>query len=215
MRTTERLRALKAWVTETVCTGREMKAPGENNDIRDIRRQEPRCFLAWQPTRPDRTGFKDPDPLSVCPSILIMPNAGHFKYVEEKRFDRYKGIHRAQELGDTLSVSILFSVYEPGIRLPGFKDADNRIDMSKIMEGTEQGLFTLLDWMDDLQQALLATKFIPNSDLFLSEETGVRSLYTDQSFVVDKRPIYYGFINCDFKCYADDGGKSDINDLLM
>ena len=192
-----------------------MKAPGERNDIRDVREQEPRCFLAWQPTRPDRSGFRESDPFSVCPSILIMPNAGHFKYVEERRFDRYKGIHRPQELGDTLNVSILFSVYEPGVRLPGFKDDNGNVDMTRIIEGTEQGLFTLLDWMDDLQQALLATKIIPHSDLFLSEETGVRSLYTDQSFVVDKRPIYYGFINVEFKCYADDGGTTTINTLLV
>lgn len=191
-----------------------MKAPGERNDIRDVRTQEPQCFLAWYPTRPDQTGYKNPDPLSVCPSILIMPNAGHFKYVEEKRFDRYKGVNRSKDLGDTLSVNILFSVYEPGIRLPGFKE-DGKVDMTRVMEGTEEGLCTLLDWMDDLQQALLASRFIPKSDLFLSEETGVRSLYTDQNFVVDKRPIYYGFIACEFKCYNDDGGRNAIDELLL
>lgn len=215
MRTSERLRALKAWVENTICKGRMLKAPGERNDIREVCYQEPVCYLAWQPTRPDRSGFREVDPLNVCPSVLIMPNAAHFKEVEEKSFDRYGGIHRPKELGDTLSVSILFSVYEPGIRLPGFVDENGTIDMTRIMEGTENGLFTLMDWMDDLQQALLSQRFIPNSDLFLSEETGVRSLYTDQNFVVDKRPIFYGFINCEFKCYSDDGGKNAIDELLL
>lgn len=188
-----------------------MKAPGERNDIRDVREQEPQCYLAWYPTRPERSGFADNDPLSVCPSILIMPNAAHFSKVDDKRQD----VHHSKDLCDTLSVSILMSVYEPGVRLPGFIDDHGNVDMTRIMEGSEQGLFTLLDWMDDLQKALLSTKAIPHSDLFLSEESGVRSLYTEQSFVVDKRPIYYGFINVEFKCYAEQGGTTAINSLLV
>ena len=155
MRTTERLRMLKAWIEKELCAGRMMKTIPPDHDIAKIVRQEPRCYLAWQPTRPDETGNLVIDPISVCPGILVMPNASHAKNVEEKRFDRYSGVHRPPELAQTLSVSILFSVYEPGIRLPGFidsADSPEGLDMSLFQEGTEEGLMTLVDWMDDCVQ---------------------------------------------------------------
>ena len=73
MRTREWLCALEAWVYENLCRGREMKAPGENFDITQIRRQEPRVFIGWQPMHPDESGLLQSNPLSVCPSITIMP----------------------------------------------------------------------------------------------------------------------------------------------
>ena len=218
MRTTERLRMLKAWVEKELCAGRTMKTIPPDHDITKIVYQEPRCYLGWQPTRPDETGSLVIDPVSVCPGILVMPNASHAKRVDEKRFDRYSGVHRPAELAQTLSVSILFSVYEPGIRLPGFSlasEGNELIDMSLFQEGTEEGLMTLLNWMDDCVQKLLGQKFIPHSDLFLNEASLVYSLYTDQSFIVDKRPIYYGFVNAEFACYANEGTNPSIDDYLL
>lgn len=217
MRTTERLRKLKAWIEKELCAGRMMKAPGPDMDITKIIRQEPKCYLGWQPARPDTSGFMGSDPVNVCPGILVMPNAAHAKYVDEKRFDRYSGVHRPAELAQTFSVSILFSVYEPGVRLPGFIDSaesEEGLDMRLLMEGTEEGLMTLVDWMDDCVQKLLGQRFIPQSDLFLKEASLAYSLYTDQSYVVDKRPIYYGFVNADFSCYADEGTNSVLDELL-
>lgn len=217
MRTSERLKKLKAWIEKELCAGRVMKAPGENMDLTKIVRQEPRCYLAWSPTRPDQTGMLQVDPVNVCPGILVMPRIGHAKYAEEKRFDRYSNIHRPQEFGQTLAVDILFSVYEPGIRLPGFIDSaesEDGLDMSLFMEGTEQGLFTLTDWMDDCLKKLLGQKIIPHTDLSVNEATMAYSLYTDQSFVVDKRPIYYGFITVDFSCYAEEGSNNEFEKLL-
>ena len=217
MRTSERLRKLKQWIEKELCDGREMKAPPPDMDITEIVRQKPQCFLAWQPTRPDQTGHLLVDPINVCPGILVMPRASRAKYVEEKRFDRYNNIHRPQELGQTLAVDILFSVYEPGIRLPGFIDSaesENGLDMSLLMEGTEQGLFTLTDWMDDCIEKLLNQKFIPQTDLFVNEASMLYSLYTDQSFVVDKRPLYYGFVTVDFSCYAEEGVNNSLENFL-
>ncbi len=216
MRTTERLRGIRNWVYENLCKGREMKACPPDMDITKIVHQEPKCFLAWQPTRPDQTGRLSPDPISAVPSILVMPNLSKGKFMEERRFDRYNNVHRPKELGQTLSISMLFSVYEPGVRLPGFIESarNGPYDMSKLEEGTEQGLFTLLNWMDDCLEGLLAAQFIPQTDLFLNEESLYYSLYTDQSFVVDKRPIYYGFVNCEFNGYANDGNNSSMKKLL-
>ena len=217
MRTSERLRKLKQWIEKELCDGREMKAPPPDMDITEIVRQKPQCFLAWQPTRPDQTGHLLVDPINVCPGILVMPRASRAKYVEEKRFGRYNNIHRPQELGQTLSADILFSVYEPGIRLPGFIDSaesENGLDMSLLMEGTEQGLFTLTDWMDDCIEKLLSQKFIPQTDLFVNEASMLYILYTDQSFVVDKRPLYYGFVTVDFSCYAEEGVNNSLENFL-
>lgn len=217
MRTTERLRKLKGWIEQELCAGRMMKTPAPDMDITKIVRQEPRCFLGWQPTRPDGTGILRVDPINVCPGILVMPKPGRAKYVEEKRFDRFNNVHRPQELGQNLAVDILFSVYEPGIRLPGFIDSaesEEGLDMSLFQEGTEEGLFTLYNWMDDCIEKLLGQKFIPKTDLFVNDATVVSSLYTDQSFTVDKRPIYYGFVNVDFNCYAEEGTNRGIDQYL-
>jgi hypothetical protein len=219
MRTSERLRKLKAWVEKELCEGREMKTPAPDMSITTILRQEPQCYLAWQPTRPDETGMLRIDPINVCPGILIMPRASYAKRMEEKRFDKYQNVHRPQELGQTLAVDILFSVYEPGVRLPGFIESEGQgalgLDMSLLVEGTEQGLFTLTDWMDDCVQKLLGQKIIPQTDLFVDEASMVYSLYTDQSFVVDKRPIYYGFVTVTFSCYAEEGTNRSIDQFLI
>ncbi|MGN0996551.1 MAG: hypothetical protein ACI4PG_06560 [Candidatus Ventricola sp.] len=217
MRTSERLRKLKSWLQSELCDGRSMKAPAQDMDVTKITMQEPRCYLGWTPAMPDRTGVMNADPVSVCPGMLVMPNASYAKNMEEQRFDRYNKVGRPKELGQTLSVSILLSIYEPGIRLPGFaKSAQmpDGPDMSLMLDGTEEGLMTLLDWMDDLKERLLGQKMIPGTDLSVMEQSMLYSLYTDQSFNVDKRPIYYGFVNVTFQCYADEGTNRSIDKYL-
>lgn len=210
MRTKQRLTGLKKWLYNGLCKGREMKAPGK--DITDIARAEPRVFLAWYPSRPDSTGEMIPDPVNVCPGILVMPNPSKGQFMEEKRFDRYNEVRRPKELGQSLATSILLCVYEPGIRMPGFKETG---DMDLMMEGTEEGLFTLYDWMDDLVVALLSERSIPGTDLFVDEESIAYSLYTDQSYVVDKRPLFCGFVNVEFGCYAEMTPQNAIDQYLL
>lgn len=234
MRSRTRLTELQRWVYENFCAGRMMKAPGEEMDIADIRYKEPDCYIAWMPQRKnEQTCQFEEGYLSTTPSITIMPNASRAKAPEEKRFDRYGGVHRPKDMGQTLSVSMLFSVYEPGIRLPGFAesgDVQDRmevkpeqldklsyrrgIDMGKILEGTQEGLFTLTDWMDECMEKLLGTASIPGTDMFINEESIMYSLYTDQNYVVDKRPIYYGFINLEFICYAERSINPEVENLL-
>lgn len=215
MRTSERLRNLKEWTYKELCQGRIMKAPGKN--IMDVVTQEPKCFLAWYPSRPNETGYGSLDPLSTTPSILIMPATSHAKFVEEKRFDRYNNIRRNQEFGQNLTVQMLFSVYEPGIRLEGFDKGytSTGLDVTKIMEGTEEGLMTLTNWMDDCLEKLLGIKMIPGTDLCIDETTATYGLYMDESYVVDKRPIYYGFVNATFAGFAESEPNNEILDLLL
>ena len=219
MRTAERLTGLKKWVEKNLCEDREMKAPGPKMDIGKIVRQRPACFLACSPGRLDQTGQVTEDLSSTCPGIVIMPDQAYAKNMEEKRFDRYSNIHRPPQMGQQLSVCMLFSVYEPGVRLPGVVDSagdkGKGLDMSLIKEGTEQGLFTLTDWMDDCTQGLLRDRLIPRTDLSLDETTVTYGLYKDQNYVVDRRPIYYGYVNATFNCYADEGVNQEMKDLLL
>lgn len=218
MRFTERLIGIKNWTIDELCKGRMMKAPGENMDISDINTQEPTCYLAWAPSKLDKNGNLRELPLSTVPSIIIMPNQANAKYMEEQRFDRYNNVHRPSLMGQHLAVSFLFSVYEPGIRLPGFVDSVGEkgkgLDTSLILDGTEQGLFTLMNWMNDCVEKLLSLKAIPKTDLWLEEATMTYSLYTDQNYVVDRRPIYYGFVNASFGCFADEGKNPELDNYL-
>lgn len=219
MRTSERLRGLKNWVTENLCKGRVMKAPGQNMNIGEIVTQEPKCYIAYAPARLDKTGRLQEDIISVVPGILIMPSESYAKNMEEQRFDRYNKVYRPDELGQHLSVQILFSVYEPGVRLPGFKDSVGEkgqgLDLALIEEGTEQGLSTLFNWMDDCMQGLLGLKAIPDTDLFVEESKMTYEMYTDQQYVVDRRPIYYGVVKARFGCYASEGANESINKYLL
>ena len=212
MNTRRRLKGLQKWLYEGLCQGRVMKAPAANMDITKIQRQEPQVYIGWMPRRPEQMNGYGDETMSASPGILLMPSASNVKNMEEKRFDRYNGVRRPQDLGQTLSVSILFSVYEPGVRQPGFIYQPK--DLTLISEGTEEGLFTLTDWMDECIEKLLGTKYIPETDLFLDEESTIYSLYTDQNYVVDKRPIFYGFVNVVFGCYASEGRNSAVEEYL-
>ena len=133
--------------------------------------------------------------------------------MEEKRFDRYSGVKRPKELGQSFNVCFQLSVYEPGVRLPGF-DKNGKVDQEKVLEGTEEGILTLCDWMDDLKDRLLAERSIPGTDLIFEASQGTYAPLQDGGYIVDKRPIYYGFINASFQCYADDVHGDVLDEFL-
>lgn len=188
-----------------------MKSPGEGGLLKDARLEEPRVYVGWYPVRPDVTGLKEPEALTTVPSILIAPTPAKVRAVEERFSDRYDDIYRPKEMGGTFGVSMLFAVYEPGDRLPGFSEHPTP---ELLIEATEQGLFTLTDWMDELCAHLLAAKTIPGTDLFLREATLERSLYTEMGMLPDKRPIFYGFVNATFGCYSNEAQNGHIKGLL-
>lgn len=225
MITRKRLLGLKKWAEENLCTGREwMKAPAKDGSLDEIIRQKPRVYIAWFPTRPDVTGLMPPEAVATAPSILIMPNASSPRFTKDQRTDSFRGVHRSRSFGQTLAVSMLFTTYEPGTRLPGFVQSvqGGSPDPENLMEATETGLFTLTDWMDEAMAKILKANLIPGTDLYIDEqmENDVYSLYTDSNFVQDKRPYFYGFLNIEFHAYADKGSagnykpEQDIEDML-
>jgi len=226
MRTWERLRKTRDWVFREVCEGKEFKVPrnsadGYGPDICDFTMGEPQAFIAWQPMRPNEPGkILSNDPLNIAPSLTIMPTQGYIQYPEEKRFDRYDKVSRPKGMGQTLGMQFLFTIYDPGIRFPGLEaslKSDNP-DMSLLKDGTESGLMTLVNWMDDLIELVLRERNVPGTDLTLDEENSVYSLYMDQSYITDRRPYYFGFVNVNWRCYAnygsDHGMQSRADKLL-
>ena len=217
MRMQERYEKLRDWTFDTVCAGRQMKTPAAGMRADTVRKQEPRVYIGFFPTRPDETGRLPEDPLNTAPAILLMPDSGRLKYMEEKRFDRYNHIRRPSQLGQEVHVQALFSVYEDGVRLPGFAadaQAGAPYPMDRVMEGTEEGLFTLFNWMDDYAEALLGANFIPGTDMFLDEESVTWGLYSDQQYVSDRRPMFYGLMTFRFNAYATEKPNAEINQLL-
>lgn len=217
MRLTEELRGLKAWAYKELCEGREMKTPAPNMDVTKVVRQEPKPFLVFLPTREDASGYVDQMPLNTIPGIVILPTTSYAKNMEEKRFDRFQGVHRPKAAGKQLSIRFLFMVYEDGLRLPGFIDKIERgegMDMSLVIEGSEEGVFTLIDWMDDCIHKLLGQKAIANTDLAVIPETVVYDLYTDQKYVSDKRSIFYGFVDVTFQCLATEEYNDELSQYL-
>lgn len=217
MRTTARLDKLQEWTYQNVCKGRLMKTPANGMNVTQIVKAEPKCYVGYFPMRADETSWAEEDPANTAPSILILPVQSYVKYMEEKRFDRYNHVSRPDELGQGLNVQVLFTVYEDGVREPGFIQKAERtgeIDLTLIREGTREGLYTLLNWMDDFKEKLLGARFIPGTDLFLDEANMTYGLYSDQKYINDKRPLYYGFVNVAFQCYAVEALNEDIERLL-
>ena len=229
MRTWERLEKIQTFLDAELCQGREMKCPkpatGQNGkygpNITDFTYTKPRVFIGWQPMRPDDPGgIYETDPYSAAPGITIMPTLSYVRYVEEKRFDRFNKFHRTQDMGQRPRFQMLFCVYEPGVRLPGFADSlDAQTQaMNLFKDGTEAGMETLVNWMDDANELLLRHRTIPETDLILQDDNFTYGLFTDQEYIVDRRPYYYGFLNVEFAGFASKGnehGKKTWADELL
>jgi len=209
MRTAERLVTLQEWTYNACCKGRKMKTPPPNQDItKYLDKREPSIFLNFMPMRAEQDrSIAGVNPPSVAPSITLLLDNSMGKYMEDKRFDTYNKVHRQKVFGQQFNVQALFSVYEDGVRQPGFIDRveanPEDFDMSLIREGTREGLFTLLNWMDDYRDALIATKVIPNSDMYVNEESIIYTLREDQKYPSDNRPMFYGVVNVSFNCYSE------------
>ena len=220
MRTATRLIRLRDWTYEQVCKGRKFKVPPPNMDITKYNEPtEPSVFIGYAPMRKDETGtLERVDPLFVAPAITLMLDTSAAAYMEDKRFDRYNNVHRPKAFGQQMNIQALFSVYEDGVRMPGFIDKveknPNDFDMSLVKEGTEEGYFRLLNWMDDFKNALLEAQVIPNTDLYVNEESIVYTMREDQKYMTDNRPMYNGFVNVQFFSYVERGQNKQIRQIL-
>lgn len=213
MRTEQRLRALKKWLEAEVCAGRQLKAPGISRKLQDVSYREPPVYLMFDPLRNEQGAALE----STAPSLLIMPAPSHAMSETEQRFDRYSKISRPDEMAQTLRTTLLFTIYEPGIRLKGFYESAlrrNGADPKLLLESTEQGVFTLYNWIDDCVEKLMGTIWIPDTDMTVDKKSITYSPYVDQNYVVDKRPIYYGMVDVTFVCHVDAEPNRDLLKIL-
>jgi len=215
MTTERRLRGLQNWLRAELCAGRKMKAPAGHGDLSRWEWVEPDVFIDFYPERDARGETAE----FVSPSILVMHGASRMKFAEEQRFDQYRNIHRPQEMGQSLAVSLLFAVYEQGTRLPGLIPdlrETGKLDMARLLPGTEEGIYTLSGWMDEAIRKLLGLGHVPGTDLFIDRrvEDGAYSPLMDSNYIIDKRPVYLGFINLEFNCYAAETPVREIMDCL-
>lgn len=215
MTTRQRLEALEKWA-EALCTGREYKSPAPDGDITKVKLTEPKVYLGWFPGRGPRTEDWE-EASNEAPGILIAPGTTCGQKVEGRRFDENSRVRRPPELGQTVQISMMFCIYEPGVRKAGFEEMAEaeKLDISRIDDGTREGLLTLTDWVDEAARLLLDTRCIPGSDLILQEETLTYGLYQDVGYIVDRRPFYYGFLNATFNGYAGEGPDAGVAELLL
>lgn len=217
MLTRQRFLGLKKWAQKNLCEGRSMKVPPASGQITTIIHREPKVYLGYWPGWANDQGQTVSEPVSYCPGILISWAPSEAKAVEELRFDTYNNVHRSKSMGQSINVSFLFCLYEPGTRLPGFIQSGasgKGYDMSLLEEGTEDGFLGLFDWLDDCKQALITQSKIPGTDLTVDERSIVYSPYSDSNYAVDKRPMYYGFVSAKFYCYADDGSAKSKEETI-
>ena len=212
MTTNERHEALRKWVHETICKGRQMKTPGD--DDRDVQWKEPDTYVGYYPmTNTDEAQSAEKLYESVSPSILIIPTIGYAKNMEEERFDRYSGIHRPESMGKTMPIQFLFTVYDPGTRNPPAFDSEGK-EIWRKLDGEGQGMRALFDWMDDLERHLLGARHIPGTDMYVAERSITSGLRTEQGAVTDSRPTFIGMLNCVFGAVALEKQNEELDEIL-
>ncbi len=215
MTTHQRLEGLKNWCEKELCRGRLMKAPADDGDLKKWAWVEPKCFINYYPvlTPSDFSEFY------VAPSILICQGLGRIKFTEEEKYDQYRSISRPQELGQSLPVTLIFSVYDQGTRLPGFipQLREGNFDEDLIVEGTQAGMETLNRWMDEAMRKLIGQGHVPGTDLFLNRkiEDGCYGPLQEAHYVKDMRPSYIGLIQAEYNCYAEEEPSEEILRCLL
>ena len=87
-------------------------------------------------------------------------------------------------------------------------------DISLVREGSDEGLFLLLDWVDDFREKLLAARVIPGTDMALGDDQLTWAMYADQHFISDRRPLYYAYLNVIFRMHSDEAQNRAFRELL-
>lgn len=220
MRTIHRMDELKRWTFDTICKGKQFKTPAKDGDVREVVRQEPQVFVGYFPTLLDSAGMAYLNAMNVVPSILLMPSVTYAENNEEQRFDRYSNVHSPKKAGHMLSLQALFSIYEDGVRLPGFIDSAedyDGYDFDKIVDGSREGVGLLFNWMEEFSEQLLGVEYIPNTDMCVIHNSLRYRMISDQHYINDKRPIYYGLVEVDFQCLTSESQSQNknIRDILL
>lgn len=184
----QKRRAFRDWVYEHCCKGRRMKTPVPRGRDYDVKWTEPRCFGGdLYPVRVlDRR-----NPYSITPSILIeavshTPYAGTAEYLDSRQ-----KVSRPKDLGNTMTLNLIHSLYEPGERVREATDGDPH-ELLLTDEEMDTGSMLLWQWMEDTAAALQAALNV--AGMTAKAESILIEPLTENEAVSDRRPLYMGVV---------------------
>lgn len=203
MRTGQRLRGIREFLIKEIC-GKPMKRPTDK--ALDVEWVKPDVYIGYYPD------YMEIDSLSprTAPAVLIIPKLMKANTVNDHRFDRYNNIVRSDEAEAELTVQIVLVLWDPGERT---RIAEMTQDPMQI-ESNSDGLMRMIDWLDELSAALNGTKYIPETDLMPRKETILYQPLMEMDRIVDKRPLYFGILECSFFGMVNEKPNESIKDLL-
>ena len=183
----ERMRALREWVYTRCCKGRTMKTPVVRGRDLDVAWREPKCFGGdFYPARAlDRR-----NPYSIAPSILVA-RISHTPYAETMEYlDSRIKVSRPKELGNTLTINLIHTVYEPGERTEsGGGDPHEALATD---ESIDTGSLILGQWMEDTAAELAAALSV--AGMAVKRSSIVIEPLIENEAVSDRRPLYLGVV---------------------
>lgn len=212
MKSAERLEAIKQFTYDKVCKGKSLKTPILNKGLTrndsdfKVKYTEPKVYVGLYPQKAENG-----EESKIAPSILILPGTSYSGKFKEKRFERYNNLHRQPDLMGELSVQWVFCVYDPGIRK---KEYDGDIKREDIGENTEAAIYTLTDWMDELQAYIMGQEIIEGTDLYVLYDSVRWSLLNSEGSVEDRRPYYYGVVEAIYGTAVNRKENTSVNKLL-
>lgn len=184
----QRMRAFRQWVYENCCKGRKMKTPVVRGRDVDIAWSEPRCFGGdFYPYRVlDRK-----NPYSIAPSILVT-RISHAPHAETMQYlDSRQKVSRPKELGNTITLNLIHTIYEPGERTQDGTDGDPH-EVFLTDEDMDMGSLILGQWMDDTAAALASALSV--AGMTVNKESILIEPLIENEAVSDRRPLYLGMV---------------------
>lgn len=210
-RSRARVEALAKWVQETCCKGRMMKTPAAGGSDYAVEWSEPRCFAGNFFPQMTADGK-----YSVAPSILVMYAGGDGAGDTSEYLDSRQKINRPDEMGETLQVQLIHTIYNPPTRT-GERNGEGKCDPKKALDwndACDEGSMVLLDWLDDTKAALLGAYSIPGCDLVVKRKTVRWEPLMENGAVADRRPFYLGVVAVTFETVTREDMNETIHDIL-
>lgn len=165
----QRIDAVKYFLETHVCDGLKLKIPNDKN-VYDVAYGSPKAFATFIPPKDKLPG----DLNYPAPSVVVMPLRD-----EENERD-----------GKVLT-RLLFTVYDPGTRLPGAMEHEK----PEYIGMDHEGWRGLLNFMERARQALRKARVIGDMELDFPLKRG---LFNEEDSTPDFRPYYMGWMDVPF-----------------
>ncbi len=201
------LQALKDWVFQQVCKGKEMKAQGEN--ALEIVTREPKCFLQSPPRIKNNESAQEADSRAAPCVVIVMRKAG---VRGRERNEEDNQISEARR--GFLEVQLLFVTYDPGHRTA---ESQEKSAYEKINDNTEEAVKTVLIWAEETMNKLIRAGSIPGTGWAVEKNTWEYGMLADETgYLADRWPLYYAALSGTFTTESLEQGvqKDDLSSIL-